>query len=132
MKTIERSIPGAGYIETIREILAEMNRAHDGPGESRDKAQERALEMALEICTRNTEWHAPGASLEITKDNEFMILLGTGGPACRIVGELDEHGSPEKALLEWQDWGTPWTEHPESREWSAELTEFAGLFYWGE
>ena len=129
MKII-KSIPGAGYIESIREILAEEDREHVGR-EGRDAAQERALEMALEVGVRTSSWHTPGSDSEDLPD-EFMILLGTGGPACRIVGELSKRGTPENARLELQDWGTPWTEHPNSREWSAELTEFARLFYWGE
>jgi hypothetical protein len=41
---------------------------------------------------------------------EFNILLATGGPAVRIVGELDQ-GEPSRAWLEVQDWFTPWTEY---------------------
>lgn len=42
---------------------------------------------------------------------EFMILLSTGGPALRIVGSIDNHGIPSDCALEYQDWGTPWTEY---------------------
>jgi hypothetical protein len=42
--------------------------------------------------------------------SEFCILLCTGGPAARILGELDEHGEPYRAWMEYQDWGTPWTQ----------------------
>lgn len=39
---------------------------------------------------------------------EFRIVLCTGGPAVQIRGELDVHGAPYRAWLEYQDWGTPW------------------------
>ena len=46
---------------------------------------------------------------------EFEILLCTGGPACRIVGDLDESCQPSSARIEHQDWGTPWTELSRTR-----------------
>ena len=39
---------------------------------------------------------------------KFCILLQTGGPAVRIIGDLDEYREPDRAWLEYQDWGTPW------------------------
>ena len=53
-------------------------------------------------------WVTPGA--EMTPE-DFCILLGTGGPATRIRGELDEYGEPYRAWLEVQDWGKPWTQY---------------------
>lgn len=40
----------------------------------------------------------------------FHITLAGGGPAVRITGDLDEHNQPDRAWLEYSDWGTPWTE----------------------
>lgn len=45
-----------------------------------------------------------------------MVLLSTGGPALRIIGGLDEYGQPNEPRLQWQDWGTPWTDHHISEE----------------
>jgi hypothetical protein len=45
--------------------------------------------------------------------DRFEILLTTGGPAVRIVGELDQNGEPDRVWLEVQDWGTPWTQYHE-------------------
>jgi len=63
---------------------------------------------------------------------EFEILLCTGGPACRIIGELDR-GQPYKARLEYQDWFTPWIEYLDmtSEERDALLT-YAQQFYFGD
>lgn len=76
-------------------------------------------------------WLEPGdgASLEPT---EFRILLSTGGPALRIMGELN-HGEPSRCWLEHQDWGTPWTRYfSRSAERASALLWFASLFYYGE
>lgn len=54
---------------------------------------------ALEIAT--------GKDFDGTKT--FMILLGTGGPAMRIIGELNEYGEPITAKYQYQDWFTEWT-----------------------
>jgi hypothetical protein len=42
---------------------------------------------------------------------EYEILLSTGGPATRIIGELDQYGCPCSAVLQAQDWFTPWTDY---------------------
>lgn len=76
-------------------------------------------------------WREPGdgASLEPT---EFRILLSTGGPALRIMGELN-HGEPSRCWLEHQDWGTPWARYfSRSAERASALLWFASLFYYGE
>ncbi len=43
--------------------------------------------------------------------DRFEILLCTGGPAVRIMGELDGNGEPDRAWLEVQDWFKPWTQY---------------------
>lgn len=71
-----------------------------------DDAREAIEEDPLSIEVRS-DW----VSLEDWpgEPSQFMILLCTGGPACRIVGEL-QSGDPSRAWIEHQDWGTPWTE----------------------
>jgi hypothetical protein len=75
----------------------------------------------------------PGARDADTKPAEFTILLATGGPACRLIGDLNEHGEPENVRIEGQDWGTPWTElRPTTEEERAALETYARTFYFGE
>jgi hypothetical protein len=71
-----------------------------------DAARQTIEEDPLSIWVRSG-WHNLGEEVE---NEEFEILLCTGGPAVRIVGELDS-GQPSSARLEYQDWYEPWTEY---------------------
>jgi hypothetical protein len=89
------------------EELAQLT-ADAGDCTSQDDASERIQEDPLEVQVRS-DWHLPGET-DVTP-SDFYVLLCTGGPAVRIMGELDEHGQPCRAWLEYQDWGTPWTQY---------------------
>lgn len=97
--------------------------------ESEDEARERIEQDALDVAVR-TEWYSPGAT--DVKPDQFYILLCTGGPAVRIMGELDEFGQPDRAWLEYQDWGTPWTERINSAGEMETLIAYAECFYFGD
>ena len=88
-------------------------------------AEQRISESVLEVQVRG-DWHTPGEHPR--QEAEFEILLTTGGPACRIVGELDHPGEPRWAWLEHQDWGTPWTPLAEGRPPEGTLLAFASHF----
>ena len=94
---------------------------------SQDEARERIQEDALEVTVRS-DWHDPGTSDD--EATEFCILLTTGGPAVRIMGELQD-GQPCRAWLEVQDWGTSWTHYREEGLGDV-LLAYAGCFYFGE
>jgi len=85
--------------------LAELENAA-GDCADQDDAQQRIYDDPLEVQVRS-DWTDPGETLT---PSEFCILLCTGGPAVRIVGELSEQGEPTRAWLEYQDWETPWTQ----------------------
>jgi hypothetical protein len=95
---------------------------------NRDDAEERIRESALSVEVR-TGWNSPGE--EMTPE-EFRIVLTTGGPGLQIRGELDGHGKPCRAWLEYQDWGTPWTEYHGEYANQAALLAFAGMFQFGQ
>jgi hypothetical protein len=95
-------------------------------------------------ATELTDWLQEGAlSVEIRDGwytsgdksggpEEFKILVSTGGPAFRIIGELDQYNQPSNVRAEHQDWGTPWIEVELSNEEQEAVDWFAGLFYYGE
>ena len=101
-------------------------RADAGDCEDREDAERRIHEDALSIEVR-TGWYSIG---ERPDSHEFNILLTTGGPAVRIMGELDDNREPCRAWLEVQDWGTPWTRYYDASQ--AVLLAYARCFYFGE
>ena len=103
----------------------EWMREHLDDEEQRDRI---SSEDALSIQVRS-DWHTPGESGDLT---EYEILLGTGGPATRIRGDLSEHKEPMTATFEYQDWFKPWTEvYTDSADDEVMLT-YAQCFYFGE
>ena len=86
--------------------LAGLDLARGDCGSEED-AQQRIDDDPLEIQVGG--WWAPFGDPYPT---EYRILLTTGGPAVRIVGDLGEHGEPCSARLEVQDWFKQWTEFP--------------------
>jgi hypothetical protein len=141
MKTVDNSLPSTWLCayQSILEMMANLNR----PGATLDEseaAREIIQEDPLEVTVRS-DWYSPGG--EAGKPSEFCIILSTGGPASRIIGTLSEHGEPETARLEVQDWGTPWAGQWGTDEVQAALGDraadvsgvllaYAREFYFGE
>lgn len=113
--------------DSDREELAELLEIA-GEFSSREGVEERVQESPLSVEIR-TGWHSPGD--EDAEVGEFRILLSTGGPALQIRGELDR-GEPSRAWLEYQDWGTPWTEYRGENADQDALLSFARCFYFGD
>ena len=112
-------------IESIVEMVAALNSEND---EEREEALEAIQNDPLSVEVRSG-WHSVGST---HPPDEFCILLCWGGPACRIIGELDEHAQPEKPRLEYQDWGTNWTEYPLTEEEETALQTYCEQFYFEE
>lgn len=92
-----------------------------------DEARQAIQEDPLSVQVRGG-WRNPGVYNDEVE--EYEILLCTGGPAVRIVGGLNEHGEPDSAKIEFQDWGTYWEEWRGADE--AVLLSYAKEFYFGE
>jgi len=123
--TVEKDDRGRGQavcqLESIKEMVAALE------GEDREQAEQTIQEYPLSIEVRSG-WHCPGAE---STSEEFMILLGTGGPACRIIGELGQGDEPESPRLEYQDWFTPWQALPLSPEDCEAVLTYCRCFYFG-
>jgi hypothetical protein len=123
--------------EDLREKLVEAITARNADPEAfglewdEDAARQTIQEDALSVEVR-TDWHSVGDS-EQSKPSEFKILLCTGGPAVQIIGELNEHLEPDRARIQHQDWGTPWTDifGLDASQVEALLT-YCQQFYFGE
>lgn len=131
----------AAYVEKMDDWQANANAAEEleelaelvaaaGEAESTDDARERIEEDALSVEVRS-DWHRPGDTCEPA---EFCILLCTGGPAVRIVGDLDR-GQPSRPRLQYQDWFTPWTDLILTADDGIDddaLQAYCECFYFGE
>jgi hypothetical protein len=122
----DRGTAPEAYGDWLDEYGEELEELKKDAGECKDReeAEQRIQEDALSVRIfgerTNGEWEA----------DKFEILLTTGGPAVRIMGELDGE-DPKHAWLEVQDWGTPWTEYYESNIRDTLLT-YCRCFYFGE
>ena len=113
--------------DAIVEMVDALQTARDADDSDAIEAAEQAIhEDALSVEIR-CGWITPG---ETPDPEEFNILLCTGGPAVRIMGELDEYCQPKRAWLECQDWGTPWTQVFNVSQDT--LLAYASCFYFGE
>ena len=128
-----------GQLETIKELYRNYQEAESNDDyEAQDAIREEALNDALSVEFRSG-W---SANSEDMKAEEFKILLSWGGPACRIIGKLDQYNQPTDIEIQYQDWGTPWenlvlnphyadlniniTNDAEALEW------FCNCFYFGQ
>ena len=115
----DHSIEAArAWLESIKEMLAYYDESGD---------QTEIHECALDITVRSG-WVSLPSELEA---EDYAILLSTGGPAVRIIGEL-RRGEPHTARLEHQDWFVPWTDLPLDGEDRAVVLRFAQQFYFVE
>jgi hypothetical protein len=117
--------------ESIKEMVADLSKARaDEDDDAYEAAEQTINEDPLSVEVR-TDWY----TLDQDSDKKpafYRILLCWGGPACQVVGDLSEHGEPETAKIEYQDWGTPWTEYRLNSEEEKIVLTYARCFYFGE
>ena len=95
--------------------------------DAQDQLRESILNNALSVEFRSG-WYS-SLDDELVPE-EFKILLSWGGPALRIIGELDNYG-PVNPKLQFQDWGTPWTDFKITEDQQNALNWFCNCFYFG-
>ena len=103
---------------------SEINSADDYEEIIRQTVWDEVLSVTV-----RSGWTVPGEPLE---PDEFCLLLSWGGPACRITGNLTIHYVGCRPEIEWQDWGTPWTELTDYNVNTDALLWFCEQFYFGE
>jgi len=118
-------------LDHIIEQVAQLEAAQGD--HEREEAEREIFENPLELLVRAARqgWQSPN-NPEPFDPAEFQLLMCTGGPAVRVLGDLDQYGDPETASIEYQDWGTPWTLYttvnPAERE---ALLKFCSQFFFG-
>lgn len=99
------------FLETLVETFEELDRLQEiaqyaeEVEEKVDELEEDLRGHALSVEVRSG-WATHASEFEA---EEYTILVTWGGPACRVHGTLN-YGQPDTAEIQYQDWGTPWTE----------------------
>jgi hypothetical protein len=120
------------WVKSIGEDVSKLTAARESDDQAAQKDVEKTInETPLSVEVRSG-WYDLCNKDADKKPAEFCILLSTGGPACRIIGELSEHGEPTSARIQHQDWGTPWTNCWLDQDEETALLAFAACFYFGE
>lgn len=123
----------SAWLKSIIQMVANLHIAEnaDDGDQSIDQARDAINERPLSVEVRSP-WYSPGDTNSALQPAEFNILLSTGGPALRIIGDLDEYGQPMACEMQYQDWGTPWTNYDATSEEAEVMLEFCQQFYFGE
>jgi hypothetical protein len=110
------------------ENAEELNSLEHEAGDcaDQDEARQRIQEDPLSVEVRSA-WDVVGGD---TSAAEFRIVLCTGGPHVEIRGELDQYGTPCRAWMQYQDWGTPLTQFFDVE--ASTLLAYCQEFYFGE
>ncbi len=113
----------AHYVSRFSEIERLMNlwmQAQSlGHQEWEDSMMERIEQMPLSVQCVAIYPHRESC--------EWEILLGTGGPADRVLVVTDFAGEVESASYQHQDWFTPWTD---AFGQESEIVERFASFFW--
>ena len=123
-----------GHIESIVKdfekitFLESLNVTSSEEEEEIEQTRESILNSALSVEFRSG-WSTNPEELEI---KEFKILLTWGGPALRVIGDLDQYKQSENIKLQFQDWGTFWTDFEITESQQEALNWFVNCFYFGE
>jgi len=130
LANIEEMVAALGCAYDRLAELREARRYHQNDYEDAVEDAQRCIqEDPLSIQVRGG-WHDVGEVDEPAA--EFEILLTTGGPALRIRGDLGQHSQPLRPRLEYQDWGTPWTELICTGQGHDALQTYCEQFYFGD
>jgi len=121
IESIVKDYEKLSYLESLNPTTIEQE-------EEIEQTKESILNSALSVEFRSG-WTSNPNELEI---EEFKILLTWGGPALRVIGELNQYKEPENIKMQFQDWGTFWTDFEITENQQEALNWFCNCFYFGE
>jgi len=93
--------------------------------EEGDEKYDLAAEKPLSVLFRSA-WSS-GMVFE-ADGGEAEILLGTGGPAVRIMATIDAKNGLVSPRIEGQNWGIPWTKAETTEAEDKALAAFVARF----
>lgn len=129
-KTFEQAVQDStrSFIEELTDAFGRIDNEELSDRE-REQVEEELREYPLSVMVRDG-WRTVGSPAE--GPEEFEILLGTGGPARRVIGTLDEDFEPLAVRYQYQDWFKPWTDGHITGKDGDLIRRFASLFYYSE
>ena len=117
-----------GHIESmVEDFKKDQQLQESNDYNQQHELRESVLNSALSVEFRSG-WYS-SLDDELVPE-EFKILLSWGGPALRVIGELDNYG-PVNPKLQYQDWGTLWTDFEITEDQQDALNWFCNCFYFG-
>ena len=117
------------YFET-GSYIEQCNPTTQDQEEKLEEIREEILNSALSVEFRSGWYSSLYDKVRIGEPAEFKILLTWGGPALRIIGEIEENFAVNPKL-QFQDWGTPWTDLEITEDQQDALNWFCNCFYFG-
>lgn len=111
------------YLEIICDLL---NRYDSEDNDSKRYEIMEEIDNLPLCCEIRSSWACAGEELD---PSEYSITLCTGGPAVRIIGDLDSCREPVSARIQSQDWFEPWQDLNLSDTDEDTLTRFASFFF---
>ena len=98
--------------------------------EKLEEIRETIINSALSVEFRSGWYSSLYDRVRIGEPAEFKILLSWGGPSLRIIGEIEENFAVNPKL-QYQDWGTLWTDLEITEDQQDALNWFCNCFYFG-
>ena len=114
----------------IGSYIEQSNVTTQDQEEKLDEIRESINNSALSVEFRSGWYSSLYDRVRIGEPAEFKILLTWGGPALRIIGEIEENFAVNPKL-QYQDWGTPWTDLETTEHQQDALNWFCNCFYFG-
>ena len=124
METMVENYETGSYIE-------QSNVTTQDQEEKLEEIRESILNSALSVEFRSGWYSSLYDRVRIGEPAEFKILLTWGGPALRVIGFffIKSHINPK---LQYQDWGTSWTDLEITGDQQKALNWFCNCFYFGD
>lgn len=113
MSGVQRSLVGEAqaFYDAVfdDELCALLDQADEGDDDAREAVESQAYGIQRQI--------------------RYYVTLAGGGPAARLVVEVDDCGGIENAWFEYQDWFVPWTAAPwQDAELVTRFAEMVGCY----
>ena len=114
----------------IGSYIEQSNVTTQDQEEKLEEIRESILNSALSVEFRSGWYSSLYDRVRIGEPAEFKILLSWGGPSLRVIGEIEENFAVNPKL-QYQDWGTLWTDLEITEDQQDALNWFCNCFYFG-